>query len=86
MTVSPKDSEFRKAVRIELLETRRKARVPDLGALVEEVGDLAKALRHYREERIAWPQVVAEAVQVAVMAQRCKHTLKAAGGDATAQP
>lgn len=70
MTVSPRDSEFQTAVTLELVQARRASPVPDLGALVEEVGDLARALRYYREDRIAWPEVIAEAVQLAVMAQR----------------
>jgi hypothetical protein len=70
MTVSPRDSAFQTAVALELLEARRASPVPDLYALVEEVGDMARALSQYREDRIAWPEVVAEAVQLAVMAQR----------------
>ncbi|HOV03758.1 MAG TPA: hypothetical protein PLJ34_09550 [Hyphomicrobiales bacterium] len=45
---------------------------PNLAALTEEVGELAKALLHFAEgKEIDWDAVRVEAVQVATMAARC---------------
>lgn len=66
------DSAFVAAVREELGQARRKfpESVLSMVALVEEVGELAQALLKYRADEWTWDRVVAEAVQVAVMAQR----------------
>jgi hypothetical protein len=72
MTVPLRDNDFRMAMQVELLELRRAFPGSDLifCTLIEEVCELAKALLRYREEEVAWPQVAAAAIQVAVMAQR----------------
>lgn len=66
------DEIFQTAVREELKEARRKFPNPDwlFAALVEEVGELAKALLDHRLGEVLFEDVVEEAIQVAAMAQR----------------
>ncbi len=80
-TLQDLDHEFVKRVIAEAKTARLKFPGPNpcLAALVEEVGELAQAMLHIREGKHSnWSRVIAEAVQVAVMAMRC-----ATEGDAT---
>jgi hypothetical protein len=72
MTVPLRDNDFRMAMQVELQELRRAFPGSELSfcALIADVCELARALLRYREEEVAWPQVAAAAIQVAVMAQR----------------
>jgi NTP pyrophosphatase (non-canonical NTP hydrolase) len=75
------DEQFLDDVAREIVRARAKfpAPNPNIAALTEEVGELAKALLHVREGKLHhWSRVYDEAVQVAVMALRA-----ASEGDAT---
>ncbi len=71
-TLEHRDDIFYEAVDEELKRARAKFpnSILSMTALTEEVGELAKALLHYRAGKCEFSCIIEEAVQVAVMAQR----------------
>ena len=69
---SDRDETFYILVEEELQRAREKfpSSILSMTALVEEVGELAKALLHYRAGKCEFSHIIEEAAQVAVMAQR----------------